>query len=513
MISIPGSAAVVRADGGAIAGPCAGGASRRSGAQCRHKRLSGVGEQRFAGSDRISEARFPLSVAGARARTNSRPTTNHAIKIENCESAKTADLLRVLGYRMRGGCGAEVVLETVNATRAFLTIDSGFPLAQLEQSLADQPSVRLRLPAVPSARAVRQGILARALRIKPDGEFIDVFLSDPALCRLYLGLSKLDSETAEQTAQADAGREAEGVRARARFLWRHVPDPQRRRGRPGRREGMAGLDRTASGKSPKDGAAFFERLLTRDDGWVAAYYDALARINGPTRDYLLEPKRMQRFYTAMRGRITSPGPARPVFRASTDLMLLTQRLRIEPDGKPHIPGNLDVWKNLFIYHPHGKYDGKLTKAATGWKEPDDLIEALFALCRKAVENEPLKIYMAMTDLNRYRTKPLEAGDGGPSGSRIPPVRIAVSDVRRSAALRTRRSFSSSMLPTAITEIAGSPAEGRYGRDHAGAGGPVADFPATGLDCPGEADATLSQDPRRSPRFGTRASCSIAGAPE
>ena len=85
---------------------------------------------------------------------------------------------------------------------------------------------------------------------------------------------------------------------------------------------------------------------------------------------------MHRFYTAMRGRITSPGPARPVFRASTDLMLLTQRLRIEPNGKPHIPGNLDVWKNLFIAHPHGKYDGKLTKAATGWKEPDDLIEAL-----------------------------------------------------------------------------------------------------------------------------------------
>ena len=34
-----------------------------------------------------------------------------------------------------------------------------------------------------------------------------------------------------------------------------------------------------------------------------------------------------------------------------------------PNGKPHIPGSLDVWKNLFVSHPHGKYDGKLTKAA------------------------------------------------------------------------------------------------------------------------------------------------------
>jgi hypothetical protein len=25
-----------------------------------------------------------------------------------------------------------------------------------------------------------------------------------------------------------------------------------------------------------------------------------------------------------------------------------------------------VWRNLFVTHPHGKYDGKLTKAAAGW---------------------------------------------------------------------------------------------------------------------------------------------------
>lgn len=62
------------------------------------------------------------------------------IRVEQCESPVTGDLLRALGYRMRGGCGAEVVLETVNASRAFLTIDSGFPLAELEQALrANRP--------------------------------------------------------------------------------------------------------------------------------------------------------------------------------------------------------------------------------------------------------------------------------------------------------------------------------------------------------------------------------------
>ena len=44
------------------------------------------------------------------------------------------------------------------------------------------------------------------------------------------------------------------------------------------------------------------------------------------------------------------------------MMLLTTRLRLDADGKPHIPGNLEVWKNLFTNHPQGKYDGKLTRS-------------------------------------------------------------------------------------------------------------------------------------------------------
>ncbi len=86
-------------------------------------------------------------------------------------------------------------------------------------------------------------------------------------------------------------------------------------------------------------------------------------------------------------------------------MLLTARLRVA-DGKPLIPGGLDIWKKLFTDSPNGKYDGKLTKAAIGWKESDDLLEALFGLSRKAVENEPLKIFLAISDLERHRAKPL-----------------------------------------------------------------------------------------------------------
>ena len=119
------------------------------------------------------------------------------------------------------------------------------------------------------------------------------------------------------------------------------------------------------GVPPDQGAAFFDKLLAKDDGWMASLFDALARINGPVKDYLTDPPRMKRFYMAVRGRVTSPGPARPVFRSNADMMLLTTRLRMDANGRPVIPGGIEVWKNLFITHPHGKYDGKLTKAVAG----------------------------------------------------------------------------------------------------------------------------------------------------
>jgi hypothetical protein len=330
---------------------------------------------------------------------------NGTVVIEACDSGQTADLLRVLGYRMRGACGSDVVLETVNATRAFLTIDSGFPLAELEQAL--RTSRPFRYEFRPTEVPVLYGPEFWLKGNGAQGEFIDTFLADPQMCRLYLGLSKLDPETAEGLKTA--------IPLPRLKAFAHVLDFYG--GMFEIKNGVAivpGGERTwpawskLTGREPKDGGAFFERLLTRDDGWLASLYDALARIDGPTRDYLLDMSRLDRFYSGLRGRVTSPGPARPVFRASTDLMLLTQRLRLEPDGKPHVPGGIEVWKQLFVNHPHGKYDGKLTKSARNWKDADDVLEALFALCRKSVENEPLKIFMALSDLNRFRAKPLES---------------------------------------------------------------------------------------------------------
>jgi hypothetical protein len=327
------------------------------------------------------------------------------IAIATCDSTQTGDLLRILGYRMRGGCGSDVVLETVNASRAFLTIDSGFPIAELEQAL------RTNRPFHYEYHSTRVPVLYGAdywlsLREKQSGEFIDLFTGDPTLCRAYLGMSKLEPGTAEALRKTTP---VARVKAFAHVLDFFGAMFEIKNGKavvPGGQRSAAMWGELV-GASPDQGAAFFDKLIAKDDGWMASYYDALARVNGPVKDYLTDPPRLKRFYLALKGRVTSPGPARPVFRSNTDLMLLTTRLRIDPDGRLHIPGNFEVWRNLFINHPHGKYDSKLSKAAPAWKDPDDVLEALFGLCRKLVENEPLKIFMAVSDMDRWRTKPFE----------------------------------------------------------------------------------------------------------
>ncbi len=326
------------------------------------------------------------------------------IVIPSCDSEQTGALLKIIGYRMRGSCGADIVLETVNPTRAFLTVDSGFPLTPLEQDL--RANHRFELPYAPTTVPVlyNSEYWLSALNRPNSTDFLDGFLSDSQLCRLYLGLSHLDRTTAEALR-----RQSPSQRLR---IFSHVLDFyggmfQIRNGAavvPGSPKVWAAM----AGASPSNPGAFFDRLISTDDGWLASYFDALSRIDGPGAAYLTQPDRLKRFYDALRGKVTTPGPARPVFRSSTELMLLTTSLRIDANGKPHIPGNLDVWRNLFIKHPHGKYDGKLTRAATSWKNEDDLLEALFGLSRKSVENEPLRIYLALNDVDRYRSRPMSA---------------------------------------------------------------------------------------------------------
>ncbi len=331
--------------------------------------------------------------------------SDNTIAIVQCESAETAQLLKIIGYRLRGECGAEAVLETVNPSRAFLSIDSAFPVADLE--LAFRRGEEFHYPFGPTHVPVLFGRDYWLAATKgQDGDFLDRFIDDPALARLYVAMSNLHRPTAvalRETVPVERLKDYApvldffGAMFEVRDGVAQVPG--------GSRAAPAWQD--LSGASPADGGRFFQRLIELDDGWLAAFYDAVARVQGnAAKAYFLDARRIERFYTAVRGRVTSPGPARPIFRASADLLLLSSRLAFTPAGQPHIPGGVGPWRDLFVKHPHGKYDGKLTASAAGWKDADDVIEAMFALCRKAIENEPLRIFLAVSDMERHRSTPL-----------------------------------------------------------------------------------------------------------
>ncbi len=56
------------------------------------------------------------------------PGRSARLSFPACDSEQTGALLKILGYRMRGSCGADIVLETVNPTRAFLQWTPAFRL-------------------------------------------------------------------------------------------------------------------------------------------------------------------------------------------------------------------------------------------------------------------------------------------------------------------------------------------------------------------------------------------------
>ncbi len=121
---------------------------------------------------------------------------SNTIHVTNCDDAGT--LIQILGYRLREGCGQKnFYLDTANPEKAFLTIDSGFPLTDLEEAL--QKGVPFNYPYAPSHVPVLFGendwTTLGGGQKKSYANLVDLLIGDPAVARLYWALTKNDSET------------------------------------------------------------------------------------------------------------------------------------------------------------------------------------------------------------------------------------------------------------------------------------------------------------------------------
>ena len=157
------------------------------------------------------------------------------------------------------------------------------------------------------------------------------------------------------------------------------------------------------GASPDSPGEFVTHLLQKDEGWLAAYFDALSRVSGTQQNYFTDPKRLQRFYEALRGQDLNPSPARPVFRPNPGLLLLATRLQLDANGQPHVPGNLEVWKEMLRRKSDSKLVRDWAKRASRWNNPEQLVEGMFGLSRVNSKDGPLQVFLAISEMDRGRS--------------------------------------------------------------------------------------------------------------
>lgn len=328
---------------------------------------------------------------------------DRVLRVANCDEAKP--LLRILGYRVRQECGrSTTTVLTADPDRAFLTIDSGFPLFELEETLQGGK------PFAYAFSATRVPVLftagdwtAVSTESRPEpSDLVETFLHDPVLSRLYWALARSDAQTRAELRRSIGLGKLLPYAATLDFYGSHICIRSGRVIVPGG-NGADSAWKDLVGASPHSPAEFVPRLLAKDNGWLAAYFDALSRARQAQQAHFTEP-RLRRFYEALRGPDVFPAAARPAFRPAPGLLLLVTCLQWEADGEPHVPGNLEVWKEILRQKINFKLPRDWDKRARHLNQPEQLVEAMFTLSRVETDAGPLQIYLMLDELDDRRSE-------------------------------------------------------------------------------------------------------------
>jgi hypothetical protein len=341
--------------------------------------------------------------------------TGNTIRVANCDDAGT--LVQILGYRVREGCGTKnFFLETANPERAFLTIDSGFPLTELEEAL--QKGVPFVYPYAPSRVPVMfretDWTSLSAGQKKSYVNVVDLLINEPLAARLYWALTKNDAETRESLLHSPGLRRLLPYAATLDFYGSQITIRNGRVIVPGEAWTQVAW-RDLVGVSPESPGEFVPRLLAKDNGWLAAYFDVLTRVNESQREHLTENGRLKRFYEDLRGNDLEPPATRGVFRQGPDLLVLFTRVDWEPNGEPHVPGDLAIWKQILHQKSDSKAVREWNKQRHNLDQPEQLLDAMIAFSRDVTDVGPLQIYLTMSELDKER----------PSDKRLSPETVSL----------------------------------------------------------------------------------------
>ena len=324
------------------------------------------------------------------------------IRVSNCAEAEP--LLSILGYRARPACGQKgSTLATADPERAFLTTDSGFPLTALEEALEKGETFTYAFPEsrVPVLFNENEWKGLSAAKNRGSQNLVDILLHEPAIDRLYWALSNTDAETRNALERSPGLVRLLPYGPILDFYGTQIYIRAGRVVVPGGSAAESGWSNLV-GASPKSPGDFVLRLVDTDNGWLAVYFDTLARVNAQQQAYLTANPRLRRLYDSFREPDPKAYPARAVFRKAPALLMLFTRLQWGPDGEPRIPGNLEVWQQVLSEKSDSKIVHEYAKRARGWKRPEQLLEAMAALSRIDTDLGPLQIYLMLTEVDSGR---------------------------------------------------------------------------------------------------------------
>jgi hypothetical protein len=263
------------------------------------------------------------------------------IRISNCADARP--LLQILGYRIQGKCGEPgASLQTEDPERAFLSINSGFPLPELERSVQegkpfDHPFSSSPVPVLFAesdwTKASRKNYKESSL------DLIDTILQDQSVARLYWAFSNLDRATAESLRQSVGLDKLLHYAPVLDFYGRNLCISGGRVIVPGGAAAESAW-KDLVGASPESPDSFVQKLLAKDKGWLAAYFDALSHVSENRLKYFTDAHRLRFFYDGLRAVDLSASAARGSFRPAPALLLLVTRLPFE-NSAPRVPGRLE----------------------------------------------------------------------------------------------------------------------------------------------------------------------------
>jgi hypothetical protein len=326
----------------------------------------------------------------------------NAIHADNCEQA--AKLVEVLGYQFDPACGEKnAYLVTANAERAFLAIDSGFPITGLEDALQKHTPFAYSFPAtqVPVLFRSQDWTSASIWRHKGEITLVDVMLHDQELDRLYWALSKNDEETRLVLRQSRGLKSLLPLAPALEFYGSQVSVRAGRVLVPGGPDTEKGWEELV-GASPNSPGEFIEHMCARDHGWLAAYFDALSRVSREQQVHLTSGSRLKQLYDVYRRAGNGFSATRGVFPRNADLLVLFNRMQWQPDGSPYIPGSLNEWKEILSQNYSPKLVRDWVRDARSWDSPEQLLMSLVASSCFTSDDSPLQIYLTLSAIDHAR---------------------------------------------------------------------------------------------------------------